>query len=69
MEYLLIKNMRHMKTKFGIDDALIENHRLPIIYWTSELHKAPVKCDIKKLQKRKEKKKSKILIQLVFITM
>ena len=40
----LIKNIRYLKTKFGIDNIPIENYRLPNMYWMSKMHKNPTKA-------------------------
>ena len=37
-------NIRDLKIKFGIDSILIENHRLPNMYWILKMHKNPIKA-------------------------
>ena len=38
------KNIRDLKTKFGIDNIPIENHRLLNMYWMPKLHENPIKA-------------------------
>ena len=41
---IIDKNIRYLKTKFGIDNIPIENYRLPNMYWMSKVHKNPTKA-------------------------
>ena len=37
-------NIRDLKTKFGIDNISIANHRLPNMYWMPKMNKNPIKA-------------------------
>ena len=39
---IIDKNIRGLKIKFGIDNILIENHRLPNMYWMPKMNKNPI---------------------------
>ena len=41
---IIDKNIRDLKIKFGIDSILIENHRLPDMYWMPKMDKNPIKA-------------------------
>ena len=41
---IIDENIRDLKTKFGIENILIENHRLLNMYWVPKMYKNPIKA-------------------------
>ena len=41
---IIESNIKHLKSKFGIDNIPKENHCLPNMYWLPKIHKSPIKA-------------------------
>ena len=41
---IIKQNINDLKSKFGIDNVSLSNHRLPNMYWMPKMHKNPIKA-------------------------
>ena len=66
--YIIDKNIRDLKIKFGIDNISFENHRSLNMYWMPKMHKNPIKVRfIKASPKSSLKLSARTIISIFFV--
>ena len=64
--YIIDKNIRDLKIKFGIDNISFENHRPLHMYWMPKMHKNPIKIRFIKASAKSSLKPSARTIISIF---